>query len=101
MPSAICECPLHAAARRRFVDATGYDFAQTSPDTAESLIPLVTHVRKNALYSGELAKFVFNLRATRRHSFRQLKSNGRLGRTRVSLRLTWERWRLLVADPQQ
>ena len=98
---AICECPLHAAARRRFVDATGYDFAQTSPDTAESLIPLVTHVRKNALYSGELAKFVFNLRATRRHSFRQLKSNGRLGRARVSLRLTWERWRLLVANPQQ
>ena len=62
-------------------------------DAAQSLIPLVTYVRDNAQFLGELAKFVLNLRATRRHRFRQLKSNGRMGHMRVTLRLVWERWR--------
>ena len=90
---AICDCRLHGAARRRFAFATDYDFAQTTSDTAQSLIPVVTYVRGNAQFLGELAKFVFNLRATRRHRFRQLKSNGRMGHMRVTLRLVWERWR--------
>ena len=95
---AICDCPLHGAARRRFAYATDYDFAQSTSDTAQSLIPLVTHVRDNAQFLGELAKFVLNLRATRRHRFRQLKSNGRMGHMRVNLRLIWERWRRSLAS---
>ena len=78
--------------------ATDYDFAQCKTDTAQSLIPLVTYVRDNAQFLGALAKFVLNLRATRRHRFRQLKSNGRMGHMRVNLRLIWERWRRSLAS---
>ena len=96
----ICECPVGAAARRRFVYATGYDFAQDAPYTVQSLIPVVMHVRSNAHLVGELAKFVFDLRASRRHSFRQLTSNGRLGHARVLIRLSWERWRHFLTLPR-
>ena len=68
----------------------------TSPSlhlTQPSLIPFIIYVRDNAQFLGALAKFVLNLRATRRHRFRQLKSNGRMGHMRVTLRLVWERWR--------
>ena len=47
--------------------------------------------------AGELAKFLLNIRMTRRREHRHLTSNGPNGRIRVQCRLVWECWRAALS----
>ena len=51
--------------------------------------------------AGLLAKFALDIRSTRRHLFRQLSSDGLSGRSKVAVRVAWERWRAGMRQPEQ
>ena len=57
------------------------------------LCHIVTYTKRCASRLGELAKFLLNIRTTRRREHRRLTSNGPNGRIRLQLRLVWECWR--------
>ena len=67
---------------------------------SDRISPLIT-CRASCRYSasrlGELAKFLLDIRTTRRRNHRHLKSDGPNGRIRVMLRLVWECWREALA----
>ena len=94
---AFFDCPSHAAARGRFALATNFSFDNETESTAEDLSRIVTYTRNSASWMGELAKFLLNIRTTRRRDHRQLTSNGPNGRNRVQIRLVWECWRAALS----
>jgi len=85
---AFLECPHTAAARQRFIRSTGLTPRCSSPSTPEDLVALFCQVRCNRRFLDRLALFAFDIRSTRRHMFRQLKSDGPSGRTKVALRIS-------------
>ena len=60
---------------------------------SQIFVILVTYTRSCASRLGELAKFLLNIRLTRRRNHRQLTSNGPNGRVRLLRRLVWDSWR--------
>ena len=87
------DCPSHAAARGRFILATKYSRDDDTESIASELSHIVTYTRNNASWSGELAKFLSNIRTTRRRDHRHLTSNGPNGQVRLLRRLVWDSWR--------
>ena len=94
---ALLDCPSHAAARARFTLATNFSLDNETESTSKDLSRIVKYTRNSASWLGELAKFLLNIRTTRRRDHRHLTSNGPNGRIKVSLRLVWERWRSALA----
>ena len=94
---ALFDCPSHEAARGRFVLATKFSFDNETESTAKDLSRIVTYTRNSASWMGELAKFLLNIRPTRRHNHRHLTSNGPNGRSRVIRRLVWDCWRAALS----
>ena len=94
---AVFDCPSHASARCRFALATNFSLGNEIESTAQDLSYIVTHTRHNASWSGELAKFLLNIRTTRRREHRHLTSNGPNGRNRVVRRLVWDCWRAALS----
>ena len=90
---AIFDCPSHAAARGRFTLATKFLRESDSESTVTDLCHIVTYTRSCASRLGELAKFLLNIRLTRRRNHRHLTSNGPNGRVRLLRRLVWDSWR--------
>ena len=90
---AVFDCPSHASARARFAFATNFSWNNETESTAKDLSRLVTYTRHNASWLGELAKFLLNIRTTRRRDHRHLTSNGPNGRIKVERRLVWDSWR--------
>ena len=89
---ALFDCPSHAAARGRF--AQGTNFARNSGvhSTPADISLIVTYTRESASRLGELAKFLLNIRMTRRRDHRRLTSDGPNGRNKVLRRLVWDCW---------
>ena len=94
---AVFDCPSHASARGRFALATNFSLNIEIESTAQDLRHIVTYTRHNASRLGELAKFLLNIRTTRRREHRHLTSNGPNGRIRVLRRLVWECWRAAMS----
>ena len=90
---AIFDCPSHAAARGRFILATKFSRENDAESTVTDLSHIVTYTRSCASRLGELAKFLLNIRLTRRRNHRHLTSNGPNGRVRLLRRLVWDCWR--------
>ena len=94
---ALFDCPSHAAARGRFTLAMKFFRDSDAESTVADLCKIVTYTKHCASRLGELAKFLLNIRTTRRRDHRHLTSNGPNGRLRVQLRLVWECWRTVLS----
>ena len=90
---ALFDCPSHDAARGRFVLATKFSQNNATESTVTDMSRIVTYTKHSASRLGELAKFLLNIRTTRRRDHRHLTSNGPNGRLRVLRRLVWDCWR--------
>ena len=84
---ALCDCPSVSAARTRFQLRTDIELATANPSTVEDLCNIVSLVKTDRKLSGALSHFALDIRATRRHLFRKLSSNGPHGRVFVSAQL--------------
>ena len=76
-----------------FTLATKFFRENESESTVTDLCHIVTYTRSCASRLGELAKFLLNIRLTRRRNHRHLTSNGPNGRVRLLRRLVWDSWR--------
>ena len=84
---AFCECPTVDAARKRFCETTKLTISDSNPCTVRDLHDLVAAVAADSRLVGALAQFSYDIRATRRHHFRTLSSNGHSGRIFVAAQL--------------
>ena len=84
---AVCECPSVSAARNRFQTRTDIDVATVNACTVDDLSRVVFLVNKDSKLSGAFAQSANDIRATRRHFFRKLSSNGPHGRSHVAAQL--------------
>ena len=84
---ALCECPSVDAARNRFRETTNVEIHVSSPCTVQNLCQFVSTVAKDSHLAGALAHFSYIVRATRRHLFRKLSSDGPSGRIFVVTQL--------------
>ena len=84
---AVCECPSVSAARTRFQTRTDIDVTTVHVCTVDDLSRVVFRVNHDSKLSGASSHFMYDIRATRRHVFRKLSSNGPHGRSHVAAQL--------------
>ena len=84
---AVCECPSVSAARTRFQTRTDIDVTTVHVCTVDDLSRVVFRVNHDNKLSGAFSHFMYDIRATRRHVFRKLSSNGPHGRSHVAAQL--------------
>ena len=89
---------LFAAARGRFTLATKFSRDSDAESTVTDICHIVTYTRHCTNRLGELAKFLLNIRMTRRRDHRHLTSNGPNGRVKLLRRLFWDSWRNALAS---
>ena len=90
---ALFDCPSHAAARGRFTLATKFFRDSNTESTVAELCKIVTYTKHCVSHLGKLAKFLLNIRMTRRRDHRHLTSNGPNGRVRLLRRRILYCWR--------
>ena len=95
---ALYDCPSHDAARCRFALATKFSRNSDVESNPADINTIVAFAGKNAGLLGELAKFLLNIRMTRRRDHRRLTSDGPNGRNKVVHRLVWESWRAALSS---
>ena len=95
---AFCDCPCLASARRRFEVSSGISVVSSVPSTPDDFVNLFKTVRSNMHLSNRFSFFALDVRSTRRHLFRRLTSDGLSGRVKVTLRLTFQRWRVAFLE---
>ena len=90
---AVFDCPHHAASRGRFRLASGVALVSASPSSFVDLARCIVTFRTQKRNLEHFSRFLFDIRSTRRHHFRQLTTNGPKGRAKVVLRIHFRLWR--------